>query len=131
MRIVICGSIAFAREMKEVAESLEKGGDEVVYPEPRVKGEERMEETAGIKKEFDLIRGYFQKIKESDAVLIMNLQKNEIDGYIGANTFLEIGFAYALSKKIFLWNPVPKMWNTDEINAMDVTVVNREIKNIR
>lgn len=50
----------------------------------------------------DLIRGYFKKIKLYDAVLAINEDKNSIQGYIGGNTFLELGFRYVLHKKLFI-----------------------------
>ncbi|MBI3413315.1 MAG: hypothetical protein HY051_04505 [Candidatus Aenigmarchaeota archaeon] len=47
----------------------------------------------------------------------MNFDKKGIKNYIGGNTFLEMGFAHVLNKKIFIWNGVPSMPYTDEIIA--------------
>ena len=58
----------------------------------------------------DFIRMHFDKIANSDAILVVNLEKNGIKNYIGGNTFAEIMLAFYLKKKIFLLNPIP----TDE-----------------
>ena len=46
------------------------------------------------------------KIRVSDAILVVNLPKREVDGYVGANTLMEMAFAYALGRKVFvLYHP--------------------------
>lgn len=52
-----------------------------------------------------LIRRYYDEIKEADAVLLMNVPKRGISGYIGGNAFLEYGFAHVLDKIIYLMFP--------------------------
>ncbi|MBT4597707.1 hypothetical protein HOC76_01665, partial [bacterium] len=42
----------------------------------------------------------------------------KIDSYIGGNTFLEMGFAHVLGKKIFLLNGIPDISYKAEIIAM-------------
>ena len=87
-------------------------------------------ESAKNKVKYDLIRGYFNKIKESDAVLVVNVNRKNIEGYIGGNSFLEIGFAHILNKPIYLLNKIPEMNYRDEIEAMNPIVVNNNLKNI-
>ena len=79
----------------------------------------------------DLIRGYFEEIKSSDAVLAVNEDKNGILNYIGGNTFLEIGFAHVLDKKIYLLNDIPEVSYKAEIIAMQPIVLNGDLKKIR
>jgi hypothetical protein len=79
----------------------------------------------------DLIRGYFEKIKNSNAVLVINNDKNGITNYIGGNTFLEMGFAHALSKKIFLLHSVPEISYKDEIIAMQPVVLDGDLTRIK
>ncbi len=89
-------------------------------------------ETADIKIKNDLIRGYFNKIKDSDAVLAINTVKNNIDGYIGGNTFLELGFGYALNKNIYLLNHHTKeLPYYDEIDAMQPIILNGDLGKIK
>lgn len=112
MIITICGSIEFAFEIKKIAERLSEIGHEVEIPMTAKKildGELTMDEfkkekeTSGgasfRKIQYDVIKRYFEIIKNSDAILVLNLDKNGIKNYIGGNTFLEIGFAYVLGKK--------------------------------
>jgi predicted RNA-binding protein with PUA domain len=65
-----------------------------------------------------------------DAILILNLEKNGIKGYIGGNTFLEMGFAHVLNKKIFLLNPISEMGYEDEIVAMKPVILNGDLDKI-
>jgi nucleoside 2-deoxyribosyltransferase len=144
MKIAICGSIAFSLEMGEAAKELEEMGHEVhlpYYAEKILRGEVGHDEFMAEKEksgdakfresaDVDLIKRYFRLIGESDAVFILNLDKNGVDNYIGGNTLIEMGFAYALDKKIFLFNSIPEMSYTDEIVAMKPIVLNGELSNI-
>ncbi len=62
---------------------------------------------------------------------MINLTKKGIDNYIGGNTFLEMGFAYVLAKKIFLWQDIPEMIYTDEIKAMQPIILNGDLNKIK
>lgn len=143
MRITICGSIEFAYEIKEISEKLKKNGHEVEIPitaKKILKGELTMEEFKNEKKvngdasfrkiKYDVIKKYYEIIKNSDAVLVLNLDKNEVRDYIGGNTFLEIGFAHVLGKKIFLFNSVPEIGYKDEIMAMQPMVLSGDLNKI-
>jgi len=48
------------------------------------------------------INEHLSKIRASDAILVVNLPKKGVDGYVGANTLMEAAFAYALGKHIFI-----------------------------
>lgn len=80
--------------------------------------------------QYDVIRRYYEIIKNSDAIMVLNLDKNGIKNYIGGNTFLEIGFAYVLGKKIFLMNPIPEMGYKDEVMAMQPIILNGDLNKI-
>ena len=67
---------------------------------------------------------HIEKIKKSDAILLANYTKNEIIDYIGANTFLEMAFAYILKKNIFILNTIPNQSNTVEIVGLKPIVLN-------
>ncbi len=136
MKIVICASVAFSKEIVEKKHELEKMGHKVAIPENVAEyaaGERKPEtwrEKSAIKIEGDLIRGYFDEIKSSDAVLILNYEKKAIGNYIGGNSFLEMGFAHVLKKPIFLLNPMPEMPYTDELTAMKPVVINGNLEKI-
>jgi nucleoside 2-deoxyribosyltransferase len=137
MNIVLCGSIQCIDRMRELEVELTKLGHSVESPmslAKRLYGEELTEynpDTESEKKKNDnLIRKYFHLIKTSDAILVVNEEKNGITNYIGSNTFLEIGFAYVLEKRIFLLNDIPDMLHTDEIRAMNPVCLQGNIKSI-
>lgn len=70
---------------------------------------------------------HVEKIKKSDAILVANYDKSGQVGYIGANTFMEIAFAYILQKKIYLINNIPSQANTLEIEAMSPIVLGGDV----
>lgn len=83
-----------------------------------------------VKIESDVIRNYFEEIKKTDAILVINKDKNNIKNYIGGNSLIEIAFAYVLHKKIFLLNPVPQINYFDEIYAMNPIILNNNLSKI-
>jgi hypothetical protein len=137
MRITILGSSKFAKQMVEYRDKLIALGHEINLHEHYIaqgKGEmidlvERMgKEHAKVKKEYDYHRYHYDEItNKSDAVLVLNFDKNGIDNYIGGNTLMELGFAYVHNKKIFLLNPIPQMAYTDEILSVDPIVINGDL----
>jgi predicted RNA-binding protein with PUA domain len=133
MKIVICGSMSSACQMIDAKKELLQNNHEVVLPRgtelyaEKVLAEETAHESTKNKIENDLIRDYFEKIKDADAVLLINIDKRGISNYIGGNSFLEMGFAHILNKTIFLLNEIPDMIYTDEILAMQPTILNSDL----
>lgn len=115
MKITICGSMAFAKEMISTKRELEKSGHVVFIPEGTDEyangqiDKNKIGGSEGAKRKIanDLIRKHCQLIDDSDAVLVLNYEKKGIQNYIGGNSFLEMGYAYILGKKVFLMNNVP------------------------
>lgn len=136
MKIAICGSMKFHKEMIETKKRLEDAGHSVVIPSGAYdfeKNEAYMktdEEKINVKIEHDLIREHFKFIQDSDAILVLNYEKNGIPGYIGGNTFLEMGLAFWLGKKIYLLNPIPEMDYLTEMYAMQPEVINGDLTKI-
>jgi len=134
MIIAICGSIKFFKQMKEAEANLIKLGHKVFVPVavPGVDywekdGKKRVE----AKIELDLIGKHMRKIEKSDAILVANITKSDIKNYIGANTFLEMGYAYYLKKKIFCLNPLPDQpYISDELVSFKSTILNGNLSKI-
>jgi nucleoside 2-deoxyribosyltransferase len=137
MTIAICGSMQFHREMREVQARLKDMGHTALVP----KSIELMdtqgyvhptEDDARInaKIQHDFIREHFRKIEKSDVILILNYDKKGIPNYIGGNTFLEMGLAFWLGKKIYLLHPIPAMDYKTEMHAMQPTVLNGDLGGI-
>lgn len=57
------------------------------------------EEKVSFKVENDLIREHFRNIDRSDAILVINYEKKGVPGYVGGNTFLEMGHAFSQGKR--------------------------------
>ena len=143
MKIVICGSVNFTPKIIEISKKLKFLDHKTEIPFTSMKiqsGKLIMEkflkekETNGDdnfrKNQEDLIKRYYNLIKESDAILVVNINKNDIKNYVGGNTFLELGYAYVLEKPIYLLNDIPDMLYTDEIKAMEPIIINGDLNKI-
>ncbi len=150
MVITICSSIDFSPKLIEIKNKLEKMNHRVNIPyftQKIIDGEISYEEHMKAKEKdggdillrkaqsVDLIKRYWNFIKNSDAILVLNLNKKGIDNYIGGNTLMEIGFAYGQEKKIFLFNPIPlrseRMHYVDEIMDMKPIAINGDLTRIK
>ena len=136
MKITICGSMRLSKEMLEIKNKLIDLGHKVILPRHTEEYAElntsnhMHNESVKNKISHDLIRQYFKEIKENDAILVVNETLKNIDNYIGGNSFLEMGFAHILNKKIFLLNPIPEVGYKDEILAMRPVVINGDLTKI-
>lgn len=142
MKITICGSLSFFKEMGELAKQLKDLRHEVFLPDTAIQilagdlGIEKINLEKTTKSASDriiknnAIINHYHKIKSSDAILVVNKDKNGIVGYIGGSTFLEIGFAFVLNKKIFLLNNIPDIAYKDELVAMKPIVLNNGLNKI-
>ncbi len=132
MKITICGSMNFAKDILEIKQKLEALNHFVTVPANTDKyfNNSISVEDKWVKIESDVIRNYFEEIKKTDAILVINKDKNNIKNYIGGNSLIEIAFAYVLHKKIFLLNPVPQINYSDEIYAMNPIILNNDLSKI-
>jgi len=146
MKIVICGSIDFTEKIKEVSDKLTECGHDVIIPltsQRILNGELTLkdfihEKNTGKSREGivrkiqdDVIKQYYLKIQKSDAILVLNLEKNHIKNYIGGNTFLEMGFAHVLHKTIYVYNDIPTLSYSDEIHAMQPLIIHGDTHRIQ
>ena len=136
MKICICCSLAFTDEVKEIANRLHELGHEVLLPNGVIIDAIYKADFDSVKAKrgngYDFVREHFKKIEESDAMLVCNFTKNGIDNYIGANTFLEMGFAYYIKKPIYALNPLPDYkYINDELLNFDVKVINGDLSEIK
>ena len=129
MKIVICGSMSFAKEILVMRDRLVEIGHTVVVPHDAEEYALHPDllESKWEKTEHDLMRRYYKEIGECDAILVLNMTKASVANYIGGNTFLEMGFAHVLDKKIYLFFPIPDMAYRDEMIAMQPVVLNGDI----
>jgi len=146
MKITICGSIAFFNEMEEIKKNLEQIGHEVKIPPLEIKNESnnpipimdyyKIRKNAADNEIWvwnmkeEAMKRHFDKVVWSDAILVLNYKKNDINDYIGPNTFLEMGLALHFSKKIYLLNSIPELSNKEEILGMKPIILNGDLNKI-
>jgi len=130
MKLAICSSMAFAKEMIQLKKNLEKLGHDIIIQddvEQHANGE-ITEEDKWRKLEINPFKTYFEEIKKVDAIIVNNLEKRGIKNYVGPNTLIEMAFAQILDKKIFLLNPSPtEVSYYDEIEAMSPVILNGDL----
>ncbi len=147
MKITICGSIGFYKEMELTRDELVKLGHEVKIPElalevpkefgvgKKVYFDQYIEQNGGIDafpaehKIWDMkegaIKDHYEKIDWCEGILVINHEKRGIDGYVGGNTLIEIGVAFYLKKKIYILNPVSsELSYKQEIMGMKPVMLN-------
>lgn len=126
--------MAFAKEMIHVKDQLEQYGHICFIPsgaDDYANG--RVQEVGGsegAKRKIanDFIRKHYDLINNSDAILVLNYKKKDIENYIGGNSFLEIGYAHILGRKIFLMNDIPEIeLIKQEIEAVQPTIINGKL----
>ena len=140
MKITLCGSVKFAKELVKNYRQLEALGHEPMMHEKMfgiadgtataiIDGIEK--DHGKLKRQEGFIKWWYNCIKNSDAILVCNYDKNGIKNYIGGNTLMEIGFAHVNDKKVFLLNPIPKgVSYTAEIEAMADIILNGDLGKI-
>ncbi|MBI4084455.1 MAG: hypothetical protein HY431_00975 [Candidatus Levybacteria bacterium] len=140
MKMMICGSMAFAKDMLATKKKLEAlGHDSLVPPdiEEHIRDKrlvDNLEKNFAHATERDVMKRSFQLVAQSDAILVLNLKRKGIDGYIGTSALMEIGLAYYLGKKIFLFNPIPHYndvrW-AHEVTIMQPTIIHGDLNKIQ
>ena len=130
MKICICCSLSFTEDVLKLANELKAAGYEVSLPNGVINKLYEKSDFDPIKAkiETNAVKNHIEKIKQSDAILICNYTKNDVKNYIGANTFLEIAFAYYYDKTIFALNPLPDQpYIHDEIQSFDIKVLDGDL----
>ena len=133
MKIAICGSMAFSKEMLTVAKQLTDLGHFVNIPigaEEYANGNILVEDKWKKISE-NLIRNWFKVIESSDAIVVLNYTKNNIENYVGGNSLIEMAFAHVLYKKIFLLNDIPKINYSDEIESFKPIIIHGNLNKIK
>lgn len=132
MKILIACSKHFYNKIPEVKEELESLGHEIMtpnsYDEPLK--EEDMKKVGKLEHSLwkqEMMRLHEPKIKQNDAILVLNYQKNGQENYIGGATFMEIVKAWELNKKIFLYNPIPENIFKDELMGINPAILNQNL----
>jgi hypothetical protein len=120
-RVVVCGSMAFEREMADIASRLCEIGVPAICPDfddPAVINARAsdVEGYRAYKREVSL--RHFRKIldPQTTGIVVANHEKRGKPSYIGPNTFAEIAVAFAHGRKIWLLEGIPDQYE-DELTA--------------
>lgn len=140
MKIMIIGSMAFAKDMVKVQKELQKLGHTASIPvgaEPHLKDEtfvDSLEQNLQFCIQEDIMRKNFKEVTSNDAVLVLNKKRNGLDGYIGVSALLEMGIAHFHGKKIFLYDTPPDYHEVrwaHEVAIMQPGILNGDLSKIK
>jgi len=136
MKIILCCSKHFYHIIPKIKQKLEKQGHKVMLPnsyENPMKEEKlkRLSKEEHIKWKTKMMKLHQTKIKQNDAILVLNFKKGNYENYIGGATFMEIVKAWELKKKIFMMNKPPKCSFTDEITGINPIILNQDLSLIK
>ncbi len=128
-QVVICSSMEFKEEFAEAATVLESKGVSVLLPNiDEVQDYSQMSESEIAEIKHSMMRDHMNKIAQADVILVWNQPKKGINGYIGGNTLVEMGYAFALEKPIYLLNSIPQdVPYRDEIVGMNPTILEGDL----
>ncbi len=140
--IALCASISFYKEVVDIKKDLIKLGFNILMPHLAeiMEKENNFDKEHFFQKKYrpdpiksksEAIMRHFKKIAVSDAVLVVNREKNGIKGYIGGNVLMEMGIAFYLGKKIFVLNHYEENKSTnDEIEGIGSIVIEGDLGRI-
>lgn len=110
MRIGVIGSMHQTVKMLAICRQLEELGHETFvssFAEAYLgKSPDEIEQIKlHHKYNCDAIRDFWRQMQGADAVLAVNVGRDHVPGYIGANTFAELIMAHILDQQIYLLFP--------------------------
>lgn len=134
MKIFLICSKRFYRDIPPIKEALERTGHEITLPNSYDMPEKEntlrgTPEHAAWKA--SMIRHSEKVIGETDAVLVINGEKDGVKGYVGGATFLEIYDAFRLGKRIYFLNPLPEGILKDELIGFSPVILHGDLSAIK
>ena len=133
MKISLICSKAFYDKLSCYKQKLENLGHEVFMPNCWDKPETEAKYRGTPEHHLFKAKMYRQSeeaIKNVDAVLVLNFNKNGQENYIGGATFLEIYDAFRMNKKNYFVNDIPNNMLKDELIGFNPTIVGENLNNI-
>ena len=130
--LIICGSMKFYEIMKSVQKELAEIGIYTVIPKDEASLPNNITEEEFSEFKRKVSQNYLDIIRRKGtfAILVLNEQKNDIENYIGANTFVEIGMAFTWRRKIFIYNDIYQPYS-DELIAWKCVPIKKNLGIIR
>lgn len=90
-KVVISSSSSLSTEIEDWKSKWEEKGHEIIASPKRLGGNIEAEYPAHFK-------NYISAINRADTLFVINVNRNNIDGYIGAGVFAEIAYAVGLNQ---------------------------------
>lgn len=120
--IILCGSMKVKDKIIEISNELKKKGFNVLLPVECMQGVDKSIAS----------RAHFNRISDpnNEIILVINTTKNNIDNYIGPNSFAEIALGFYCSKKVYLLNDLYEPYK-DELISWNVIPLNGDIDKIK
>ncbi len=140
MKIFIVCSKSFYTKVEPIKQELEEKGHTIIVPnlyEERTKEVEQEStawnfgQTEHIKFKKNMYKMSREKIKNVDALLVLNFDKENKKNYIGGATFLEMYNSFLENKRIYLFNDIPQGDLYDEIHGFGPTIINGKLDLIK
>lgn len=140
--ITICSSAAFFKQALEMEKQLAKMGYAVKLPYTAMKmkksGDYRVEtyktwfnDPKQYARKTWLIKNHLKKVKNGDAVLVLNYEKKGIPGYIGGNTLIEAAIGFDRGKKIYILNSISdNLGFKEEVYGLQPVFLNGDLSKI-
>lgn len=136
MKIFIVCSKKFYGRVHAIESELETLGHEVFLPncinDPESEAKAKL---LGANEHIKFKQEMFKRSEETiagmDSMLVLNYDRDDIHGYIGGATFLEMYDAFRLGKKIFLLQAISESILSDEIKGFSPSILNGDLKLIK
>ncbi|MDO8494300.1 MAG: hypothetical protein Q7S68_03080 [Deltaproteobacteria bacterium] len=117
MKITLCSSASFYKQVCEIKKQLQTIGFEVLIPhtanQMEASGDYRVEtyktwfaDPKHFDKKTSLMQRHLAEVDAGDVVLVVNLTKNSMAGYIGGNVLLEMFYGWLKKKPIYCLYPI-------------------------
>ena len=119
--IVLCGSMKVKDKIVEIEKKLEEMGYNVLLPVECMQGIDKIIAS----------RAHLDRVinPDNELVLIVNEKKNDIENYIGPNSFVEIAFGFYYHKKVYLLNEIYEPYQ-DELTGWGVIPLHGDLDNL-
>ncbi len=127
-KVVLCGSMTFYGDMLRVRDRLSEARIASWLPDAE---DERMmalrqDEYERFKRRVSLAHLRRVRHRSAFAVVVLNLDKQGVQDYIGPSTFAEIAMATAFGKRVYLLGDYPRVY-ADELIAWGSTALNGQL----
>ena len=108
--VCICGSFRFYAELVQLRNTLQARGVLCEWPLP---GQHRAPQAMTADEAQDAITQHLERMERAECIFIFNK-----DGYLGNSVVMEIGYAYARCKPVYVLAPIHDPFLRPLVNAV-------------